>query len=167
MRQPLLVALLLACLLAPAARAQATLRVVAHDDGPAGSHNEHGYWFTLDGVSGRNPVIPLAPGEVVAITFVNEGSRNHTLNVSGEADSGLVAPNASVTFDVALPATASGGAYWCDLHRAIGMGGELSVAGVAGPFDGQETRAGLVPAAPLGLALAALGLAALAWRRRA
>ncbi|GEM_PF-6410806 len=145
----------------------ASFHVVAHNVGAPGSRNEHPFWFTVDGLEGRDPQLNLTPGEDVTITFTNEGDRPHSLQLGDPigVGTGLVDPNGTATLSFRAPANATATGYWCALHRPVGMAGAISVGGAPASRDvlSASTRRDLVPD-PAWLVLAA-GAAA-AWRRR-
>lgn len=146
-----------------------SLHVVAHNVGAPDSRNEHPFWFTVDGMEGKDPTLNLTPGEDVTIAFTNAGDRPHQLQLGAPIDqgTGLVEPNGTAALSFRVPAnvTTAATGYWCALHKPIGMAGAVSLGGAPAskaPLS-ESTRPDLVPAPPLAWALAAVALAA--WRR--
>ena len=177
----LLVALALA---APAASAQETLTIVAHDDGGADA------WFTVEGLDGRNPEVTLVPGETYEIAFRNEGTIGHNLHFGEPMDAATEAipPGETATLSFTVPDDASGSTtYWCDPHVSMMMEGPVAFAasasegstptgatpGGTGDADGageggaQESGEGNdAPAPGLLATLAVAGVAVAVWGRR-
>lgn len=131
----------------------ASLVVRAHDEGAPDSRAKRPFWFTADGLEGRNPTLALEPGQEVVVRFINEGSGVHTFHVDApiEMDPTVVEPNGTATVRVHVPEDATDWTtYVCELHDVVGMGGFVSFGGTP-PRDVPELamdRGDLIPFEP-------------------
>ncbi len=123
-------------------------------------------FFEIEGETTQNPVLDLEPGVDYEITLTNQGNAQHDLQLDWDKDGvadlviqnddgSLLGPGQSVTVDFMVPDHATGGTYWCSLHKLGGMQGQVSVPG------GKDS-----PGFGLLGAFAAIGLLAF-WGRRA
>lgn len=125
-------------LLASTAAAQETLQVTAHDD--------DGFYFTVEGLDGKNPTITLRPGAEYSVHFVNEGPTHvHNLAFGGPIDesTAIIASGENQTLNFTVPEDASDDAqYWCDPHRGVGMLGDVEFSAENGEGGNGEGRDG-------------------------
>lgn len=118
------------------------------------AHDEDGrFWWTVEGIEGRNPTVPIPPSTEITLRVRNAGSTTHNLQVQGATASEYVnAPGDEVVYKFTSPASGSV-PYWCVPHKTAGMGGNFRVvvpgeAPAGGGGAEQEEFAG--PAVRLG-----------------
>lgn len=103
------------------------------------------FFFALDGQTGRNPTLTVAPGQEVTVILktVSGAVHNFCTDASGEKKcTPLVSEGdeASVTFTA--PETPGSFEYWCDPHRSSGMKGRLTVGTAPVPTQGGGSGTG-------------------------
>lgn len=166
------------------------LTIYGHDDG-----SEY-WFTVGEEEGERNPPISLRPGAQVTVHFIvpETATVAHNVHFGGPIDEAteIIQPGEERWLNFTVPADASGEyEYWCDPHRALGMVGPLIISEeeAAAPGDNvteqppaeqppaEEPAAEEPPAQEVGaeeetpgftgaLALAAVGAALLAFRRR-
>jgi len=129
---------------APSSPTPVELTVTGHDD--------DGFYFTVDGLTGKNPTIRLPPDTHVVVTFTSK-SGVHNFNADAFGKTEIIGGGAttSLEFDTASEGTFE---YWCDPHKGSGMKGVIEVTSAAAGGAG-ETPAEAVddgPPAPVTLA---------------
>lgn len=113
---------------APAPAAQATpaptaITVIAHADGSD-------YYWTVEGVAGKNPTLVVAPDADITVTVKNSGDQTHNFGV-GVTDKASDYVNTAadvVTFTFHSGAEGQSSEYFCVPHKGLGMKGVLKFA---------------------------------------
>ena len=129
---------------APAPAAPTEYTFVAHQEGSS-------YYWTVEGVEGRNPRVPIPPSAEITIRVRNTGGV-HNLQVQGAAPSEYVnAEGDEVTYRFTSPASGTV-QYWCVPHRTAGMAGvfQVVVPGEAPPAGGGDDEEFAGPTSRLG-----------------
>lgn len=102
------------------------------------AHDEGGrFWWTVEGVKGTNPVVPIPPNTEITIRVRNAGSTTHNIQVQGGQPSEYVnAPGDEIVYKFTSPASGDV-EYWCVPHKSAGMGKNFRVV-----VPGQEPAGG-------------------------
>lgn len=74
------------------------------------------------------PTITAKAGQVVNVTYINEGALDHTFLIDGVVTEQKVAPGATLNFSFTAPAAGTY-TYYCNVagHKEAGMTGTLTV----------------------------------------
>lgn len=125
-----LAALLAIATLAPVASAEAKSFTVT------GFAKDGAFYFEFEGITGQNPTVPVAAGDVVTITYKTD-SNVHNFHVGAPVNqqTTIVGPDAAAqTLTFTVPSTAATIEYWCDPHKASNnMKGTFAVSGTSTP----------------------------------
>jgi hypothetical protein len=120
------------------------------------------YWFSdVPHEGDRNPDLYLPPGATIEVILHNEGSVLHNIYFGPPFDVAMsvIEPGRSGAMLLEIPNDATRESfYWCEPHRAFGMGGAVT-------FELPEP--GFLPAPPAIVALVLLGglfMVARRWR---
>jgi len=143
----------------PTVSAQETVELVVS------GHDDDGFYFTIEGYTGKNPTVTIAPGASVTVRYTSvTGVHNFHAGDLGKTD--IVDPSGGEqTFTFTAPASGSQ-EYWCDPHKASGMKGMLNFGTASNGDDDDDAGSNESPAfAPVAALLAIAGVALIARRR--
>lgn len=101
------------------------------------------FYFEVEGLAGKNPMIALSAGDEVTITYTTE-SNVHNLHVGAPVNkqTQILGAEKSETLTFTVPGTVSKLEYWCDPHKVSNnMLGVMTVAGgTPPPTDDEESK---------------------------
>ncbi|MEA3190796.1 MAG: Cupredoxin-like domain [Thermoplasmata archaeon] len=121
-----------------------TFHVTAHDLNGQ-------FWFTFEGIPGRNPSVVLQPNTAYTFEVRNDGTMQHDFHVGDKQVARLLnkGESATGTFTTDADGVVE---YFCAPHQGVGMKGRMPV-GTGSTDNGAPAPAALLPLALVGAAL--------------